>query len=194
MASKLPLCSGRFSVYDTSAAQIQEWFQQGELTSVDVVTAYLDQIEKHNIKGLGLHAVIEIAPRQLVLKQAKTLDDERTSQGSRGPMHGIPVLIKVCIISTEMCCAEHQQDIFNTDPVLGMGTTCGSAALRGAKPKRNAAIVDAVRVSRYQSSLANISYYKIPIACSSWCYRDWESEPVGKRARRCKSSLPLTWS
>ena len=54
--------------------------------------AYLGRIEEVNLKGPALHAVIEINPKALL--QAADLDAERKVKGSRGPLHGIPLLLK----------------------------------------------------------------------------------------------------
>jgi hypothetical protein len=55
----------------------------------------MDQIDKHNSNGMNLRGLITVAPRSLVHEQARNLDNERKSTGPRGPMHGIPVLVKV---------------------------------------------------------------------------------------------------
>ncbi|KAK2787720.1 hypothetical protein FQN53_004743 [Emmonsiellopsis sp. PD_33] len=149
-----------FDVYNTSTVQLQQLLGAGSLTSVKAVTAYLDQIDRHNTAGLELHAVIDTPPRALALKLAQALDDERARQGARGPLHGVPVLVK---------------DIFNTDPELGMGTTCGSGALRGAKPKGNSAIVDLlIRSGAIVIGKANLS----ELACikgSPPCTSGWSA-------------------
>jgi amidase len=54
--------------------------------------AYLSRIEEVNLKGPALRAVIETNPKALT--QAAALDDERKEKGSRGPLHGIPLLLK----------------------------------------------------------------------------------------------------
>jgi len=54
--------------------------------------AYLSRIEEVNLKGPALHAIIETNPK--ALSQAADLDDERKVKGSRGPLHGIPLLVK----------------------------------------------------------------------------------------------------
>ena len=78
-----------------SVGYLQKLLSEKTLTSVDIVTAYLDQIDRHNVQGLGLRCVIFAAPRDLALAEAQKLDQEREQSGARGPMHGIPVLVKV---------------------------------------------------------------------------------------------------
>jgi amidase len=81
-----------FNRLTTTAFELQELLSQGILTSVDALNAYLDQIDTHN--G-WLKAVIAQTPRHGILERAKMLDDERREGKMRGPLHGIPVLVKV---------------------------------------------------------------------------------------------------
>ena len=82
-------------VLNTDVAQLQQLLQQGRLTSVELADKYLAQIERHNLNGHAIRALISVAPRHLVLERAQQLDDERSSQGTRGPFHGIPTIVKV---------------------------------------------------------------------------------------------------
>lgn len=63
--------------------------------SVDITKRYLEQIEKHNHAGLHLNAIISIAPSEIALGYAKQLDEEREQGNLRGPLHGVPILLKV---------------------------------------------------------------------------------------------------
>ena len=65
----------------------------GSLRSIDLIDAYLAQIAKHNDY---LRAVASIAPMSQLRQCAEARDQERDQGRSRGPLHGIPVLIKVC--------------------------------------------------------------------------------------------------
>lgn len=84
-------------VLTATATDLSEALNRGLTSSVQIVERYLDQIEKHNHEGLKLHAVIETAPRESVLAIAKRLDEERANGALRSPLHGIPLLVKVCI-------------------------------------------------------------------------------------------------
>lgn len=75
-----------------TAGDLQKGLSSGHLTSVELVDAYLDQIEKHD--GY-LHAIISKPPRASLFEQARKLDEERQSKSIRGKLHGIPILIKV---------------------------------------------------------------------------------------------------
>lgn len=83
------------NILTASAADLQTLLVAGEYSSTDLVKLYLDQIEAHNKNGLNLNAVITTAPRGEVLALAEQLDRERAENGLRGPLHGIPILVKV---------------------------------------------------------------------------------------------------
>jgi amidase len=84
-----------FNVLATTALELQERLKAGTLTSVEIISSYLEQIKKHNHAGAKLNAMITIAPRELVLKAAEKLDRERSAGKIRGPLHGLPVIVKV---------------------------------------------------------------------------------------------------
>jgi amidase len=79
-------------LYEASIAELQAGLHDGAFTSVHLVQAYLKRIDEVNLKGPALRAVLETNPSALA--QAQLLDEERAVFGSRGPMHGIPILIK----------------------------------------------------------------------------------------------------
>ncbi|KAG0703594.1 amidase signature domain-containing protein [Suillus ampliporus] len=108
-------------LYEASIAELQDGLVKGHFSSVQLVQAYLSRIEEVNLKGPALHAVIET--NQKALSQASALDDERKDKGSRGPLHGIPLLLKDNIATL------HEE---------GMNTTAGSYALLGSIVPRDA--------------------------------------------------------
>ncbi|KAM0186995.1 hypothetical protein ACHAPI_011423 [Fusarium lateritium] len=149
----------KVNLLTSTAEQLQKLLGTGALNSRDLVEACLDQIERHNHKGLNLRAVVQAAPRDIALNQAEALDNERANKGTRGPLHGIPVLVK---------------DHFATHPSLGMGTTCGTAALRDARPNRNAVVVDklieAGLIIIGKASLSELCLLKAtPPNTGGWC-------------------------
>ncbi|KAG2076360.1 amidase signature enzyme [Suillus decipiens] len=79
-------------LYEASIVELQDGLVKGYFTSVQLVQAYFHRIEEVNSKGPALHAVIETNP--IALSQAAALDDERKDKGDRGPLHGIPLLLK----------------------------------------------------------------------------------------------------
>jgi Asp-tRNA(Asn)/Glu-tRNA(Gln) amidotransferase A subunit family amidase len=77
------------------ASDLQRLLSQGSIKSVDLIGLYLDQIGRHNHKGLKLNAIISVAPQQLLYEEARKLDAKRAVSGPRGPLHGIPIVVKV---------------------------------------------------------------------------------------------------
>lgn len=116
----------RLDLLTLTATEAQELLTSNKLTSVELVTAYLDQIAKHNHAGLHINALISVAPRNQCLEAAKTLDDERRAGKLRSALHGIPFIVK---------------DVFLTHPDLGMPTTAGGLCFRTAKAKRTAPLL-----------------------------------------------------
>lgn len=78
-----------------SAARLQSMLEDGAISSVQIVKMYMRQIQKHNVRGRCLRAVISTTPEDQALKVAEKLDVERKTTGARGPMHGIPIIVKV---------------------------------------------------------------------------------------------------
>lgn len=96
-----------------SAFELSELLNAQAITSVEIVELYLHEIEQHNRRGRQLRALISVAPRHELLKIAKKLDEERLRGKIRGPLHGIPIVLK---------------DNIMTDELLGMDTTVGAHA------------------------------------------------------------------
>ncbi|KAK0655603.1 amidase signature domain-containing protein [Cercophora newfieldiana] len=111
-----------FDPFITNAADLQELLRQGIITSVRIVEEYLRQIDRHES---SVNSFIAIAPRDGLLRIAARFDEERGRGDVRGPLHGLPIVLK---------------DNFITADDLGMGTTAGSWALVGAKAKHNSVI------------------------------------------------------
>ncbi|KAL8709338.1 MAG: hypothetical protein Q9220_005931 [cf. Caloplaca sp. 1 TL-2023] len=115
-----------YDLLTLTATELQGMLEKKEVTSELLVELYLSQIQKHNREGMKLNAVISTLPKEKALDAARTLDEEWAQKGPRGPMHGIPIIVKDTLCS----------------PILEMDTTCGSFALKGAKAKKNAVILD----------------------------------------------------
>jgi amidase len=110
---------------EASIAELQARMTRGEITSLDLVRAYLARIEAYDQKGPALNAVNAINPDALEI--AAALDAERAERGPRGPLHGIPVIVK---------------DNYET---AEMETSAGSNALRGWIPPHDAFLVTRLR-------------------------------------------------
>ncbi|EIW53226.1 amidase signature enzyme [Trametes versicolor FP-101664 SS1] len=117
-------------LYEASIAELQDGLERGHFTSVDLVKAYFARIEEVNLQGPTLRAVLETNPS--ALRQAAELDLERKLIGPRGPLHGIPILLKDNIATL------HSE---------GMNTTAGSFALLGSVVPRDAHVAAKLRAA-----------------------------------------------
>lgn len=81
-----------FDTLRTDAAGLQQLLQDGKITSVQIVNEYLAKIDAYNPR---LNAFIAVAPRDVLLRAASSLDEERSRGRVRGPLHGIPIVLKV---------------------------------------------------------------------------------------------------
>ena len=80
---------------EIDATGLQEMMQSGNLTSVQLVKTVLAQIQAEDRQGACLNAIISTAPEKDLLIQAEQLDSERRQGKIRGPLHGIPIIVKV---------------------------------------------------------------------------------------------------
>ena len=110
-----------FELEEATITELQEKMRSGALTSRALTQAYLDRIEAIDQHGPTLNSVIEINPEALAIAEA--LDTERREKGPRGPLHGIPVVVKD-----------------NLDTADRMPTTAGSLALAGSIPARDSVV------------------------------------------------------
>ncbi len=122
------LAPAAFPFAELSVAQLQARMEKGSLTSRVLTAAYLARIAAIDAAGPSLHAVIERNPDALAI--ADRMDAERKAGKIRGPLHGIPVLIKD-----------------NIDSADKMATTAGSLALAGSSAPRDAYIVERLRAA-----------------------------------------------
>ena len=126
MATTAADAGDSFNVIERSVADLQAAMARGGLTSQQLVRAYLARIEQIDRAGPRINSVIELNPDALSI--AADLDLERTQKGTRGPLHGIPILIKDNIATADK-----------------MQTTAGSLAMVGVKPSQDAFIVTQLR-------------------------------------------------
>ncbi len=82
----------KLDLLTVTAKTLQSFLRDGKLTTVDLVNMHLEMIQKHD---RYLKAMLSIAPKQKLLKVAKILDKERSEGKLRGPLHGIPIVVKV---------------------------------------------------------------------------------------------------
>lgn len=88
------MSSPPFDPQTTNAVELAQLLAHGQIRSVQIVEAYLEQIDQHNP---GLNALLSRPPREQVIRTAEKLDRERKDGKIRGPLHGIPIILKVRI-------------------------------------------------------------------------------------------------
>jgi amidase len=100
-------------------------FDAGSLTSEQLIRAFLDRINRYDKHGPSLRAVIAVNPKAIEI--ARQLDLERKARGARSALHGIPVILKDNIDTSDMA------------------TTAGSVMLAGSVPPDDAFLVKRLR-------------------------------------------------
>jgi amidase len=117
-----------FELNEITISELQDGMKSGKFTARSLVEKYsarIDEVDKH---GPAVNAIIEMNPDALSIADA--LDQERKGKGPRGPLHGIPVLIKDNVATAD-----------------GMMTTAGSLALVGAKPVKDSFVAQRLRAA-----------------------------------------------
>jgi len=115
-------------IEERSFVELQQRMESGELNAGSLLAAYIERIEQLDRQGPALHSVIELNPDAPAIADA--LDRERSERGPRGPLHGIPILIKD-----------------NIDTADRMMTTAGSLALEGSHAPQDAFVVERLRAA-----------------------------------------------
>ena len=115
-----------FAFDEATISDLQARIKSGEISAQVLTEAYLERINAIDKAGPGVNSVIELNPDAISIAEA--LDKERKEKGPRGPMHGIPVLLKDNIETSD-----------------GMQTTAGSLALIGSKPAQDSGVARKLR-------------------------------------------------
>ena len=163
-----------FELDELTISDLQQGLQSGKYSSRELVEKYSDRITEIDKKGPGLYSVIEMNPD--AEKIATALDRERKERGVRGPLHGIPVLIKD-----------------NIDTQDRMMTTAGSLALAGAKPLRDAFVAqklrDAGAIILGKTNLSEWANFRSTKSSSGWSGRGGQTRnPYVLTRNPCGSS------
>ena len=145
-----------FPLLEKSVKDLQQMMDLNERSCVEIVQLYLDRIDAIDQNGPTLNSVIEINPDALEI--AKQLDEERAAGNLRGPLHGVPILIKD-----------------NVDTGDKMLTTAGSLALTSSPAPEDAFIVKKMReagvVILGKTNLSEWANFRSTRSSSGWSSR-----------------------
>ncbi|HET6230615.1 MAG TPA: amidase [Longimicrobiaceae bacterium] len=145
-----------FELEEATVAQLQEAMRSGRMTSHSITAAYLARIEAMDRRGPALRAVIQTNPDALSI--ARQMDEERRAKGPRGPLHGIPVLLK--------------DNVDTGDKLL---TGAGSLALADMPAPRDAFIAQRLRAAGAvilgKANLSEWANFRSTRAASGWSGR-----------------------
>jgi amidase len=163
LADKIPFSPKPFELEETTIADLQRDLQSGRYTARRLVEEYTARIRELDPP---LRSVLEINPDALSIADA--LDRERKAKGARSQLHGIPVLIKDNIATADK-----------------MQTTAGSLALVGAKPARDAFLVERLRAAGAvilgKTNLSEWANFRSTHSSSGW----------SGRGRQCRNPYAL---
>jgi amidase len=177
-ARALPLSAATgpkpFELDELTIGDLQKALESGELTSQSLVRKYLARIEEIDRNGPALNSVIEINPDALAMADA--LDRERQEKRLRGPLHGVPVLIKD-----------------NIDTADRMQTTAGSLALLGSTPGKDSFVARKLReagaVILGKTNLSEWANIRSSHSTSGWSGRGGQTKnPYALDRNPCGSS------
>jgi amidase len=142
-----------FSLSEMDISQIQEQYASGTLTIKEVVQAYLDRIKQIDKNGIQLNSVIEVNPEAIQIAEA--LDKEMKEGKTRGPLHGIPILLKD-----------------NIDTHDQMATTAGSRALMNSHPLQDSWVAQQLRAAGAviigKANLSEWANFRGELSSSGW--------------------------
>jgi amidase len=163
-----------FDLEEATLAALQEKMQAGALRSKTLTETYLRRIEELDRRGPALRSVIETNPDALAI--AESLDQERKAKGARGPLHGIPVLLKD-----------------NIDTADRMTTTAGSLALEGSIAARDAFVAERLRAAGAvilgKANLSEWANFRSTHSTSGWSARGGQCRnPYSLDRNPCGSS------
>ena len=163
-----------FELEEATIADLQARIKAGSLTARALTQRYLERIEAIDKRGPAINAVIELNPDALAI--ATGLDGERKARGARGPLHGMPVLIKD-----------------NIDTADRMMTTAGSLALAGNIAARDSGVAARLRAAGAvilgKTNLSEWANYRSSHSTSGWSGRGGLTRnPYGLERNACGSS------
>ena len=145
-----------FELDEVTISELQQGMASGRLKARSITELYLGRIDAVDRQGPALRSIIETNPDALSLADA--LDEERRENGPRGPLHGVPVLLKDNIATADR-----------------MTTTAGSYALEGSIPSRGAGVVERLRqtgaILLAKTNLSEWANFRSTRSSSGWSGR-----------------------
>src|SRR5258707_6420078 len=171
-----------FDLAEATIAELQSAMASGKYSAHSLARKYLDRIDDVDKHGPAINSIIELNPDALSI--AADLDKERKARGPRGPLHGIPVLIKD-----------------NLDTHDRMTTTAGSLALGGSIPLQDSSVAGRLRqagaVILGKTNLSEWANFRSSHSTSGWSGRGGQTKnsyvldrnPCGSRSRT-RPALP----
>ncbi len=163
----------KFELNEATIADLQLQMQRGERTARQIAEMYLGRIEAVDKKGPAINAVIELNPDALNI--ADEMDRERKAGRIRGPLHGIPILLKD-----------------NIDTGDRMMTTAGSLALEGHRAAQDAFVVKKLReagaVILGKTNLSEWANFRSTRSSSGWSSRGGQTKNPVVLARNPQGS------
>jgi amidase len=163
-----------FTLEEATIADLHARMVNGEISAHTLVQQYLDRIAAIDKSGPAINSVIEVNPD--ALKIADALDAERMAGKVRGPLHGIPVLIKDNIETADQ-----------------MHTSAGSLALAGARAQRDAGVVMKLReagaIILGKTNMSEWANFRSSHSTSGWSARGGQTKnPYALDHNPCGSS------
>ena len=163
-----------FEFDEITIGELQAGMTSGKYSARSIAEKYLARIDQVDKQGPALNSVIELNPDALAIAEA--LDKERKDKGLRGPLHGIPVMIKD-----------------NIDTADRMMTTAGSLALVGAKPPKDSIVAQKLReagaVILAKTNLSEWANIRSGHSTSGWSGRGGQTKnPYSLDRNPCGSS------
>jgi amidase len=150
-----------FLLNEKTVDELQEAMQKGEMSSREITQRYLDRIAAIDKQGPAINSVIEVNPDALTIADA--MDAERKQGKLRGPLHGIPVLIKD-----------------NIDTGDKMMTTAGALAMEGNIAVKDAFIIDKLRAAGAvllgKTNLSEWANFRSNRSSSGWSSRGGQTK------------------
>lgn len=159
---------------EVTIPEMQDWLKSGKYTSQEITAIYLDRIQKIDKSGPSVNSIIEVNPEAVSI--ARQMDRERKSGKVRGPLHGLPIVIKD-----------------NIDTADQMLTTAGSLALANNKARKDAFIVQKLRdagvIIIAKTNLSEWANFRSNRSSSGWSGRGGQTRnPYMLNRNPCGSS------